>query len=186
MAEQTRTTRGRQQPDPQADPHASRRSDRQSPPSAPRPYGSGRVSPQRSLIAALAAEMPGAFTVAALARAAQTQAPSIGAATVYRAVAAMESSGWLERVGERSGSSLYLHCPDDDHHHHLVCTSCGWVESAACPIEQVVAETAVRSGFLVTDHEVTLYGLCASCREVGRGVDTARSPARTQTENSGA
>ena len=152
---------------------------------APRPYGSGRVSPQRSLIAALATEMPGAFTVAALARAVQTQTPSIGAATVYRAVAVMESSGWLERVGERSGSTLFLHCPCDDHHHHLVCTSCGCVESAACPIEQVVAETAVRSGFLVTDHEVTLYGLCASCRGRVPGIGSARTAARAPAESSG-
>ena len=129
-----------------------------------RPFGTGRLTPQRRSIAAAIESMSGAFTVDDLVHAVRVRRSATGTATIYRAVAAMESEGWLERVGERSGSVLYLRCAADDHHHHLVCTGCGRVEAATCPLEGLVEDAVDRSGFLVTEHEITLYGLCATCR----------------------
>lgn len=125
-------------------------------------FGDGRVTAQRATIAQAACEMPGAFTVEALAAAARGADTSIGVATVYRAVSAMEATGWLERVGERAGSVLYARCAaGDHHHHHVVCTSCGRVEPAECPLRLDQAQAP--GGFVVTSHEVTLYGLCPAC-----------------------
>jgi Fur family ferric uptake transcriptional regulator len=126
-------------------------------------YGTGRITPQRRLIAEAAASMPGAFTVDDLETAVHESDPATGVATVYRAVAAMVSSGWLERVGEREGSALFARChAGAHHHHHVVCDGCGRIEATACPVvtEPVVPESG---GFVVTRHEVTLYGLCPEC-----------------------
>ena len=83
---------------------------------------------------------------------------------MYRAVGALERSGWLERVGERAGSALFSVCPaSGTHHHHVVCDGCGRVSALDCPLDRGVTDAAERGGFTVTRHEVTLYGLCAEC-----------------------
>jgi Fur family transcriptional regulator, ferric uptake regulator len=127
-------------------------------------YGTRRVSRQRAAIADAAVALAGAFTIDDLARAVSGGAQAAGTATVYRAVAAMEASGWVERVGEREGHALYVHCTDGHrHHHHAVCEGCGTVRSTSCPLDRIAENSADLDGFVVTRHEVTLYGLCPSC-----------------------
>lgn len=131
-------------------------------------FGEGRMTPQRALIAETAAAMPGAFSVDQLGERVRHLDRSIGVATVYRAVSAMEATGWLERVGERAGSILYARCTAGGrHHHHLVCTGCGRVEPAECPLGDAASDAAGTTGFVVTSHEVTLYGLCPACLAKG-------------------
>jgi Fur family ferric uptake transcriptional regulator len=133
-------------------------------------YGISRVSPQRKAIADAALARDGAFTIDELARAVGKSKQAVGTATVYRAVAAMEASGWVERVGERDGHVLYAHCTDGHrHHHHVICDGCGSVRSTACPLDSVAENSADLDGFVVTRHEVTLYGLCPSCANGRRG-----------------
>lgn len=124
-------------------------------------YGQGRMTDQRRSVALAAAAMPGAFTVDELAEEVRDAfAASIATATVYRAVAAMEAAGSLERVGVREGAALYVYCGAKGHHHHVVCDSCGRVAETTCPIDVAAVST---DGFVVTRHEVTLYGLCPAC-----------------------
>jgi Fe2+ or Zn2+ uptake regulation protein len=132
-------------------------------------FGSGRVSPQRREILSAALELTGAFTVEDLACTTHARDTSIGTATVYRAVAALEGSGWLERVGERDGSALFTRCnAGAHHHHHVVCEQCGRVEVTECPVVISAAENP--DGFRITRHEVTLYGVCPACSAAGCGV----------------
>jgi len=129
------------------------------------PYGSGRVTPQRRMIAEVADAWSGAFTVEELAAAVRTRDRAASIATVYRCVAALAENGWLERVGEREGAALFTRCAaGDHHHHHVVCDGCGRVEAAECPVAPVVSAGEV-SGFVITRHEVTLYGLCPACAD---------------------
>jgi len=108
--------------------------------------------------------LSGAFTTDELAGAARANDPGAGAtATVYRSVAAMERSGFLERVGERDGAALYARCDASSHHHHIVCDGCGRTAHAECPIEPHVATEPRDDGFVITRHEVVLYGLCPEC-----------------------
>lgn len=126
-------------------------------------YAGGRVTEPRRTIAQAAAEISGAFTVDQLARRVRERHPASGAtATVYRAVSAMEASGFLTRVGERNGHALFARCAAHSHHHHIVCDSCGHVEHTACPLEDALG-TAAQTGFVITRHEVTMYGLCPEC-----------------------
>lgn len=113
--------------------------------------------------------MPGAFTAEELHRAVCSLSATIGLATVYRALAAMHTTGTITTVGERGGSALLARCNRDDHHHHLVCTSCGSVVGVECPLGEAALQAATREGHLVTSHEFTLYGLCAACRTRGGG-----------------
>jgi Fur family ferric uptake transcriptional regulator len=132
-------------------------------------YGAGRASAQRLAIARAADAATGAFTVDELAKLAREADPAIGTATVYRAVAAMASEGFVQAAGARDGRTLYVRCGDAGHHHHLVCTGCGAVAEAPCPLDASVLAAAGRGGFEITSHEVTLYGLCASCASPADG-----------------
>jgi len=128
-------------------------------------YGSARLSRQRQAIAAVAAGLPGAFTIDDLAIALRRRRVRASVATLYRAIAALEESRWLERVGDRSGSALFARCPGGGrHHHHAVCGHCGRVAAVRCPGVGQVARSGRQHGFLVTRHDVTLHGLCADCR----------------------
>jgi len=130
---------------------------------AQRPYGTGRMTPQRRLVAEVADGWSGAFTIDELATAVRARDRAASMATVYRCVAALAENGWLERVGERGGSSLFARCSaGGHHHHHVVCDGCGRVETAECPLAPR-ADTGVADGFVITRHEVTLYGLCPDC-----------------------
>jgi Fur family transcriptional regulator, ferric uptake regulator len=136
------------------------------PPATPQqgPYGDGRSSDARALIARTAESFGSAFTVDDLASAVRRLRPSTGVATVYRAVAAMEASGFLERVGERAGTALFARCrAGGGHHHHVVCTGCGVTVATECPIGDAVTGAAAEAGFTVTGHEVRIYGLCRDC-----------------------
>ncbi len=128
------------------------------------PYGRARTSRQRDTIAEAVELIGAAFTVDDLVCAIRDRRAGAGVATVYRAVSAMEESGWIERVGSREGRALYARCRGGAHHHHAVCTSCGTVLATDCPLEAAALSAEVEHGFTVTAHEVTLYGLCRTCQ----------------------
>jgi Fur family ferric uptake transcriptional regulator len=132
-------------------------------------YGAGRTSAQRLAIARAADAATGAFTVDDLASLARRADSAIGTATVYRAVAAMAREGFLQVAGSREGRALYVRCTDAGHHHHLVCTGCGAVAEAPCPLDAATFQAPGLGGFQITSHEVTLYGLCAECAGGGAG-----------------
>lgn len=130
-------------------------------------YGTARVSEQRKAIAHVVTALPGAFTAEELHRAVAERYSGIGLATVYRALAAMQAAGSIAPVGERNGSALLAVCDRHDHHHHLVCTGCRSVIGIDCPLSESAVAAAAEAGHLITRHEITLYGLCASCRTEG-------------------
>ncbi|HEY5506208.1 MAG TPA: transcriptional repressor [Coriobacteriia bacterium] len=126
-------------------------------------YGAGRSTAQRRAIAAAAAAFGSAFTAEALAGRLRTASPGISTATVYRSISAMAAAGFLAPVGERDGAVLYTQCGEGGHHHHVVCTACGAIAHAPCPVDEAGLAASAPEGFVVTSHEVRLYGLCARC-----------------------
>jgi Fur family ferric uptake transcriptional regulator len=123
------------------------------------------VSRARAIIATAASTMGGAFTAERLHERVSQEHPGIGLATVYRAVSAMTEAGYLARVGERDGAALYAVCACGEHHHHAVCVSCGAVAPVACTL----VSAALPPGFVVTRHDVAVYGVCAECARDQRG-----------------
>jgi len=126
-------------------------------------YGAGRSTAQRRAAASAAARFGGAFTADDLASRLRHDAPGFSTATVYRSIAAMTASGYISAVGERNGATLYARCKEAGHHHHLVCTGCGATAHTPCPVDTRALAAAAPDGFIVTSHDVRLYGLCAAC-----------------------
>ena len=95
----------------------------------------------------------------------QSRDTAIGRASVYRALEQLESVRLVQRLEMGTGTASYERVrPGGEHHHHLVCERCG----AVIPFEDSQLERAIdnvsrSASFEVSDHDITLRGLCHGC-----------------------
>lgn len=84
----------------------------------------------------------------------------LGIATVYRTIKSLLEEGWLVPV-ELPGMATRYEIAGKGHHHHFICRECG----RAYEIEQCPGDLSylTPSDFRFENHEVFVYGLCASC-----------------------
>lgn len=91
------------------------------------------------------------------------QGLDVGLATVYRVLTQFEAAGLVKRHNFEEGHSIF-ELIQGDHHDHLVCIKCGSVDEFVDEIieqrQKVVAEQA---GYQITDHNLTIYGVCSKC-----------------------
>ena len=88
--------------------------------------------------------------------------PTISLRTVYRVIRKLEEEGEITAVTLPSQPDRYESSEAAaKHHHHFHCTSCDRVfDIDGCPgrLKQLIPD-----GFVMTEHDLTLRGLCASC-----------------------
>lgn len=97
-----------------------------------------------------------------LARELSDRGQSVGIATVYRGLAALEESGLVASV-QIGGKKRYERI-DKGHHDHLVCTRCGSIAEFSHPqIERLQEAAAEQKGFEMTGHQLVIFGLCPAC-----------------------
>lgn len=103
--------------------------------------------------------------------------PSLGRATVFRAIETLVNLKLLDRVTFADGTHRYRVC-SAAHHHHLTCVSCHRVvEIEACvPMERFRA-IASRNNFALEGHALELYGRCAECRDAAPATPPGRASA---------
>jgi len=130
--------------------------------------GGRRRTEQRVLVAEALATAKRALSAQELYERIRVNHPTIGRATVYRALEQQVEDGMASRFERDGHVSAYIAC-DAEHHHHLVCTNCQRVDDVA---EDVVAPmlTAVgrRLDFSVDHAALDFYGLRARCRRKRR------------------
>lgn len=89
----------------------------------------------------------------------------IGLATVYRVLTQFEEAGLVVKHHFEGGQSVY-ELDHGEHHDHLVCLKCGRVEEFMdAMIEGRQEEIAKQAGFTMTDHSLTIYGICTACQK---------------------
>jgi len=90
---------------------------------------------------------------------------TIGQATVYRVLKLLCESGIAREVNFGDGSMRYEHEFGHEHHDHLVCKVCGKTLEVVDPaIETLQKALAEKYGFILSSHEMYLYGVCPDCR----------------------
>jgi Fur family transcriptional regulator, ferric uptake regulator len=119
-----------------------------------------RKTKQRDALADILERSERPLSVDELFEAASKQVDGLGIATVYRAVGALLESGWIEPV-EIPGEPMRYERSDKGHHHHFQCEKCARVFDVAGCVENPRKLAPPR--FRVTEHAVTLYGLCPAC-----------------------
>lgn len=87
----------------------------------------------------------------------------VGLATIYRVLTQFESAGLVTRHHFEGGHSVF-ELNEGKHHDHIVCVKCGHVEEFYDEtIENRQHLIADKHGFSMTDHALTIYGVCADC-----------------------
>lgn len=119
-----------------------------------------RQTQQREAIAAVIQNATGPLTIPEIHQRAQLDVPGLGIATVYRTLKLLLEAGQVQTVILPSGETRYEPA-GMEHHHHFHCRSCDEVfDFDICPVEVPAGQTG---GFIVDDHELTLYGTCPAC-----------------------
>ncbi|HVE44038.1 MAG TPA: ferric iron uptake transcriptional regulator [Gammaproteobacteria bacterium] len=87
-----------------------------------------------------------------------------GLATVYRVLTQFEEAGLVIRHYFESGQSVF-ELDSGRHHDHLVCVKCGKVEEFVDEVIEARQEAiAKKSGYVMTDHSLNIYGVCQACQ----------------------
>jgi Fur family ferric uptake transcriptional regulator len=91
--------------------------------------------------------------------------PRVGRASVYRALEQLEELGLVQRFEATRGTASYERVsPSGDHHHHAICRRCGRMQPFEDPaLERAIDGASDRVDFEISEHDVILRGLCASC-----------------------
>ena len=96
----------------------------------------------------------------------QKQDPSVGHTTVYRTLKLLTEAGLAREVRFGDNKTYYEHQYNHEHHDHLICTECGKVVEFFAPeIEALQDATAIKFGFLPTNHSLRLWGICEQCQQ---------------------
>jgi Fur family ferric uptake transcriptional regulator len=123
-----------------------------------------RLTRQRVIVAEALAAAKRALSAQELYQRIQASHPTLGRATVYRALEAQVQDGMASRFERDGHVSAYIAC-DAEHHHHLVCTSCQRVEDLdEATVAPLLASVGRRHAFQVDHAALDFYGLCRSCR----------------------
>lgn len=103
---------------------------------------------------------------------ARVSTPSIGIATVYRAIKVMLENDELHRV-EVPGEPPRYELASSTHHHHFHCRGCGRV----FPVDGCAGDLSglLPRGFKLEDHTIVLHGRCSDCAKSARGSAAAGS-----------
>lgn len=126
--------------------------------------GGSRDTPQRRAIRAALREADRPLTPDEVLQLGRPLVPSLGIATVYRNLRALNDRGWVEAV-ELPGEPTRYEVAGKEHHHHFLCRLCASAfEVEGCPGD---VAALVPADFDVEDHDLVLYGRCPSCRGAG-------------------
>ncbi|TBR44211.1 ferric iron uptake transcriptional regulator [Marinomonas agarivorans] len=85
------------------------------------------------------------------------QGEDVGLATVYRVLTQFETAGLVIRHHFEAGTAVF-EIASGEHHDHMVCLDTGTVLEFHDPIiEQRQKEIAEEHGYIIEDHNLTLY-----------------------------
>lgn len=96
---------------------------------------------------------------------ARKEYPALGLVTVYRTLEKLEELGLIQRVHMPDGCHRYLKSAQG-HEHLLLCTKCGkTVTFSGDDLNQLNTSVSQKTGFVIQDHWLQLFGLCPKCQE---------------------
>ena len=96
----------------------------------------------------------------------RAEGDTVGMASVYRALEALEGLGLVQKTDLGNGVRMFeAVIPGGDHHHHLVCERCGKITPFEDErLERAIHDLADGRKHTATAHEVVIRGVCSRCR----------------------
>ena len=121
-----------------------------------------RHTRQRDAILEAISGAKGPVSIQQILERAQRALGRLGIATVYRTLNLLLESKRIQTVILPDGQTCYERS-GLGHHDHFQCRRCKNVfDLEVCPLH-LARGTIIPGGFMVEDHEMTLYGLCPAC-----------------------
>ena len=118
----------------------------------------------RKTILRIFLQSEGHIDVQELYRKAKKKDSLISLSTVYRTIHLLVECRLASENTFGADTKYFEKVPGKKHHDHLVCTLCRKVEEFHHPlIEASQKEIAKQYQFLITSHEMTLFGTCGDC-----------------------
>ena len=111
-------------------------------------------------LAAVFERAPGPLTPAEICEEPRKAIPSLGIATVYRAIRQFVADGQIRAV-EVPGVTPHYESAARHHHHFFVCQQCRRLFDLVGCVRGV--RSLAPDGFRVRQHEIVLYGECSAC-----------------------
>lgn len=92
--------------------------------------------------------------------------PDENQATLYRNLKLFEQLGVIRKLHIGWQARFELSDIFQHHHHHLTCSNCNRVIilRANPVLEEIIGRLSVKNGFLPTDHQLEIRGLCRACQ----------------------
>lgn len=124
-----------------------------------------RLTPMRRQVLRLLLEQDRTLKAYELLELVQTWQPGAAPPTVYRALDFLVSEGLAHRI---DATNSWVACHDAGGTPHdllVVCTDCGSVAELSAPaLNRQLALKAAQTGFILSQHETELRGLCERCQ----------------------
>jgi Fe2+ or Zn2+ uptake regulation protein len=122
-----------------------------------------RMTPQRQAVLDVLHSSPDHPTAAEVYDRVRRIHPGIGAATVYRSLGLLVSSGDALELNLGDGSSA-RYDGKVGHHDHVVCDGCGRAVDVRTPLPSSAISTLSRTtGFRITGYDLQFRGRCPDC-----------------------
>lgn len=123
-----------------------------------------RITAPRAAVVEVMAESERILSATEIYDLARLRCPSMGLVTVYRTLESLEDLGLVQRVHLPQGCQSFM-ARQPGHFHLLICTQCGRAEHfGGDDLGALFQRVAAESGYLVKEHWLQLFGLCADCQ----------------------
>ncbi|SFS99933.1 peroxide-responsive transcriptional repressor PerR [Marininema halotolerans] len=123
-----------------------------------------RMTPQRYAILEYLLSSLGHPTADEIYRALEGKFPNMSVATVYNNLRVFREAGLVRELTYGDASSRFDANMHD--HYHIICRECSRIVDFEYPsLMDVEKEAAQKTGFMVENHRMEVYGLCKSCHE---------------------
>ena len=126
-----------------------------------------RLTPQRLVMLKILAQKALHPNIEQIFERIKTDFPTTSLATIYKTLSLLKDMGEvLELNFPHAGNRYDGYQPYP--HPHVVCTRCGQILDSEFPaIAEFSQELAKETGYEITHHQLTFFGLCPKCRRKG-------------------
>ncbi len=126
-----------------------------------------RLTPQRLAMLKILAQKAGHPNIEQIFERIKADFPTTSLATIYKTLNLLKDMGEVLELNFPHASHRY----DGNQpypHPHIVCTRCGQILDSEFPaIDEFSQELAKETGYKITHHQLTFFGLCPKCRRQG-------------------
>jgi Fur family peroxide stress response transcriptional regulator len=127
-----------------------------------------RLTPQRLAMLRIMAESEGHPNAEQIYEQMKAAFPTTSLATIYKTLSLLKDMGEVLELTFEGVRSRY----DGNRpypHPHVICTQCGQILDSEFPgMAELSQELAHQTGYEITHHQLTFFGLCPKCQKEGQ------------------